>query len=50
MIQHQTEVLLLLDDFVSFLVEDVTQTVESTVEPPSSETPFVKAEVEFLVF
>ena len=49
MVEHQAEVLLLLYDLMPFLVEDVAQTVQSPVEPSSSEAFFVESKVKFLV-
>ena len=50
MVEHETEVLFLLYDFMTFLVEYTSQTVQSPVEFPSDQAAFVKSEVEFLIF
>ena len=49
MIQHQSEILFLLDDLVPFLVEYAAKTVKRPVETSSHKTALVKAEVKLLI-
>ena len=50
MVEHLSEIAFLFADFVAFLVEKVTQTVECFVEASISNALLIESKVEFLIF
>lgn len=50
MVKHLAVVSLLGHDFMALLVEDISEPVESLVEPAADDAAFVESEVKFLVF